>query len=160
MTGLTHYKQMNAALKQDIKDRIHTGEINTFLTLNPNKHCHNRNKLECLFSKYDKWIRGRVLKNKLSEQYYGYAFIEQGNDYDVPHLHALVHIPETHLEYHQEKAARIWKTIHPFGSSAIEQINPETVDAIVDYFFKEASRNFYDTNPNDLERLIVIARPQ
>ena len=124
-----HISKLKNGLQTELENKIKTGQINLFVTLNPNIDDVSFEGLKKMVDRWEYLVEDRVLRgNQRSkvENYYYWGFIEDGSTHETRHMHLLFCVPVDRLEWFERTAYKMWKKVCKSGSANVQQVNRET----------------------------------
>ena len=156
-----HPSKLKSAIQLDLEHRIQTGQINLFITLNPNIKGISIGRLEKIVRWWEYLVTNRVLNGKQRNtvnKYAVFGFIEDGATHQTRHMHLLVQVPTDRLEWFERMVYKMWRKACKSGSANVQRIDKETSKELTQYVLKDIdyapddSQNF---DKNALDRMYV-----
>lgn len=160
-TSRYHELKLKEAIQHDLEHRIKTGQIQFFITLNPNIKTISIDGLKRLVQRWEYRVVERVLKGKqrdIVDNYYALGFIEDGSTHETRHIHLLVHVPKDRLDWFERMAYRMWEKVCVSGSVNVQTVDKGTSNQLAKYVLKDIDYISVDALNQDkksLDRLCV-----
>ena len=135
-----HHSKLRNGFQLDLEHRIKTGQINLFVTLNPNIQDISIERLTKMVKQWEYLVQSRVLRCKQRDsigKYVAFGFIEDGSTHETRHIHLLIQVSNDRIEWIERMAYKICKKVCKSGSVNVQRVDRSTSKELSHYVLKD-----------------------
>lgn len=151
-----HPSKLKNDIKLDLEHRIRTGQINLFVTFNPNIENISIDRLHHMVKRLEYLVKERTLRGNdrdSTNRYVAFGFIEDGSTHETRHMHLLIQVCADRMKWFERMLYKKSKVVCKSASMNVQRIDRTTATNLTQYAMKDIDYEPIDCDSFDKKEL-------